>query len=152
MPVRHLVMTRVRHGRGFRRGWPLGGRLALPASQRATFAPPWPERCDRMRPQRPLFTRMLRGYSSGHCYTVQILDPRIDPAHWDTVIAPRHDQLSGPNVLQPMGSLNPVDDAWLQRRPRRLPGPGRSATPARRRAARRPTQRRSLSTPLTRSN
>ena len=30
------------------------------------------------------------------------------------MIAPRHDQLSGPNVLQLIGSLNDVDDAWLQ--------------------------------------
>jgi mitochondrial fission protein ELM1 len=65
---------------------------------------------------------MLRGYSNGHCYTVQILDPRIDPSHWDTVIAPRHDRLTGPNVLQPLGSLNPVDDAWLK--------DGRDACPA----------------------
>ncbi|MEP6897063.1 MAG: ELM1/GtrOC1 family putative glycosyltransferase, partial [Rhodanobacter sp.] len=28
-------------------------------------------------------------------------------------IAPRHDGIDGPNVLQPLGSLNSVDDAWL---------------------------------------
>jgi mitochondrial fission protein ELM1 len=44
---------------------------------------------------------------------VQILDPRIDTHHWDAVIAPRHDQLQGANVLTTLGSLNPVDDAWL---------------------------------------
>ena len=44
---------------------------------------------------------------------VQILDPRIDPAHWDLVIAPEHDGLQGPNVLTLCGSLNPVDEAWL---------------------------------------
>jgi hypothetical protein len=44
---------------------------------------------------------------------VQILDPRIDPAHWDAVVAPLHDQLSGANVLTPMGSLNTIDDSWL---------------------------------------
>jgi mitochondrial fission protein ELM1 len=53
---------------------------------------------------------------------VQILDPRLDPAHWDTVIAPRHDQLAGPNVLTPLGSLNPVDEDWL--------ADGRDACPA----------------------
>jgi len=45
---------------------------------------------------------------------VQILDPRIDPGHWDLVIAPEHDQLAGPNVLTMQGSLNPVDAPWLQ--------------------------------------
>ena len=66
--------------------------------------------------------RMLRRLSHGQCHTVQILDPRIDPAHWDTVIAPRHDQLAGPNVLTPLGSLNPVDEDWL--------ADGRDACPA----------------------
>ena len=44
---------------------------------------------------------------------VQILDPRIDPAHWDLVIAPEHDRLQGANVLTLAGSLSPVDETWL---------------------------------------
>ncbi|HEU0152909.1 MAG TPA: mitochondrial fission ELM1 family protein [Arenimonas sp.] len=45
--------------------------------------------------------------------TVQLLDPRLDPSHWDLVVAPAHDGLRGPNVVTLCGSLNPVDDAWL---------------------------------------
>ena len=45
--------------------------------------------------------------------TVQILDPRIDPRHWDLVVVPEHDALRGDNVLVARGSLHPVDDAWL---------------------------------------
>jgi mitochondrial fission protein ELM1 len=45
---------------------------------------------------------------------VQILDPRIDPRHWDLVIAPEHDGLRGENVITLQGSLHPVDDAWLE--------------------------------------
>jgi mitochondrial fission protein ELM1 len=114
MPVRHIVMTPRAPWSWFSPRLALGGRLALPASQRATYASPWPDVAIGCGRSAALFTRMLRGYANGHCYTVQILDPRIDPSHWDTVIAPRHDQLTGPNVLQPMGSLNPVDDAWLK--------------------------------------
>ena len=44
---------------------------------------------------------------------MQILDPRIDPMHWNMVVAPRHDDLRGENVLNPLGSLHPIDDAWL---------------------------------------
>ncbi|HEY1588903.1 MAG TPA: mitochondrial fission ELM1 family protein, partial [Rhodanobacter sp.] len=91
----------------------VGGRLALPASQRGLFAPPWPHVAIGCGRAAALFTRLLRSLSDGQCYTVQILDPRIDPAHWDTVIAPRHDHVAGTNVLQPLGSLNSVDDAWL---------------------------------------
>lgn len=114
MPVRHIVMTPRPPWSWFSPRLALGGRLALPASQRATYASPWPDVAIGCGRSAALFTRMLRGYANGHCYTVQILDPRIDPSHWDTVIAPRHDQLTGPNVLQPVGSLNPVDDAWLK--------------------------------------
>ncbi|ADV26281.1 protein of unknown function DUF1022 [Pseudoxanthomonas suwonensis 11-1] len=46
---------------------------------------------------------------------VQILDPRIDSRHWDLVVVPEHDRLRGGNVLTLLGSLNPVDDAWLER-------------------------------------
>ena len=45
--------------------------------------------------------------------TVQILDPRIDPRHWDVVVTPEHDRLRGDNVLTLLGSLNPVNDDWL---------------------------------------
>ena len=44
---------------------------------------------------------------------VQILDPRISTTHWDLVIAPEHDGLQGDNVIQLLGSLNPVDATWL---------------------------------------
>lgn len=57
-----------------------------------------------------LATRLLRERGTR---TLQLLDPRIDPAHWDLVIAPEHDGLRGRNVITLCGSLNPVDDAWL---------------------------------------
>lgn len=62
--------------------------------------------------QAALATRLLRARGSR---VVQILDPRIDPRHWDLVIAPRHDGLAGGNVIQTLGSLHPVDEAWLRR-------------------------------------
>ena len=60
--------------------------------------------------QAALATRLLR--ERGAC-AVQILDPRLDPHHWDLVIAPEHDGLRGDNVVTLLGSLHPVDDAWL---------------------------------------
>ena len=52
---------------------------------------------------------------------VQILDPRVDTRLWDLVIAPEHDGLRGTNVLPVLGSLNPVDDAWLADAATRFP-------------------------------
>ena len=60
--------------------------------------------------QAALATRMLRTCGST---VVQILDPRIDPRHWDVVVAPEHDGLHGDNVVTMLGSLHPVDDLWL---------------------------------------
>ena len=60
--------------------------------------------------QAALATRLLHERGSK---TVQILDPRIDTKHWDLVVAPEHDLLQGSNVITLLGSLNPVDDAWL---------------------------------------
>lgn len=60
--------------------------------------------------QAALATRLLRERGAR---AVQILDPRLDPQHWDVVIAPEHDGLRGDNVITLLGSLHPVDDAWL---------------------------------------
>lgn len=60
--------------------------------------------------QAALATRLLRERGS---QAVQILDPRLSPRHWDALVVPAHDALRGPNVLTLVGSLNPVDDAWL---------------------------------------
>ena len=114
LPFRHLVL-------GLRAPWSWfaprllpGGRLALPAAQRCGIVvPPWPAVIVGCGRAAAYYTRLVRELSEGGTHAVQILDPRLDPAHWDTVIAPRHDGLVGPNVLHPLGSLNPVDNAWL---------------------------------------
>jgi mitochondrial fission protein ELM1 len=90
-----------------------GARLALPRQQQDQLAPPWPEFAIGCGRQSALVTRLLRVWSGGTTFTVQILDPRIDPALFDVVIAPQHDRLAGANVIQTLGALNPVDDAWL---------------------------------------
>ena len=60
--------------------------------------------------QAALATRLLRERGNK---AVQILDPRLDPGHWDLVVVPEHDPLRGPNVVPMLGSLHPVDDGWL---------------------------------------
>ncbi|QHG88311.1 MULTISPECIES: mitochondrial fission ELM1 family protein [Xanthomonas] len=69
--------------------------------------------------QAALATRLLRARGSR---SVQILDPRLDPRQWDLLVVPEHDALHGENVLTLLGSLHPVDDAWLTA--------GRAARPA----------------------
>jgi hypothetical protein len=71
--------------------------------------------------QAALATRFAR---DGGAKAVQILDPRMDPRHWDLVVAPEHDGLVGENVIALAGSLHPVDAAWLQRARERFPALG----------------------------
>jgi mitochondrial fission protein ELM1 len=92
-----------------------GARQALPAAQQNALTPPWPEFAIGCGRQSALVTRLLRAWSGGRTFTVQILDPRIDPSVFDVVIAPQHDRLTGANVVPTLGALNPVDDAWLAR-------------------------------------
>ncbi|MEO8778240.1 MAG: mitochondrial fission ELM1 family protein [Rhodanobacter sp.] len=113
MPSRHLILEPRAPWSWLAPRLTFGDKLALPPSQRAWFAPPWPTVAIGCGRAAALFTRMLRPLSAGRCHTVQILDPRLDPGLWDTVIAPQHDELDGANVLRPLGSLNSVDDQWL---------------------------------------
>jgi mitochondrial fission protein ELM1 len=54
-------------------------------------------------------------------YAVQILDPRIDPGHWDVVVCPRHDRRDGPNVIQTLGSIHDFDPPRLAEAARARP-------------------------------
>ena len=122
MPIRHFQLEPAAPWSWFAPHVTLGARLALNAGQRRQFAAPWPTVAIGCGRAAALYTRILRSLSRGRCYTVQILDPRVNPAHWDTVISPQHDELTGRNVIRPIGSLNPVDEAWL--------ADGREADPA----------------------
>jgi len=76
--------------------------------EQLTWLPPWLAiGCGR---QAAGALRLLRQRGTR---TVQILDPRIASTHWDLVIVPEHDRLRGENVLTLSGSLNPVNDHWL---------------------------------------
>lgn len=57
----------------------------------------------------------LKRLSHGRTRTLQILDPRINPARFDALLVPRHDQRAGPNVVVIDGSVHAIDDDWLQR-------------------------------------
>ena len=47
------------------------------------------------------------------CFTAYIQDPRIDPARFDLVIAPEHDNLTGPNIETMIGSPNRIIKAEI---------------------------------------
>jgi mitochondrial fission protein ELM1 len=53
-------------------------------------------------------------------FLVHIQHPRVRPSRFDLVVAPMHDGLSGPNVLQVTGSLHGVTQAKLTAAARRF--------------------------------
>ena len=100
-----------------------GTRLGQPFAELLAQPPALAIGCGRIA---ALATRLLKQAGSR---SVQILDPRIDPRHWDAVIAPEHDGLRGHNVITLIGSLHPVDNAWLARARDDFPVLGRSPGP-----------------------
>ncbi len=45
---------------------------------------------------------------------IQLMDPCVDPSFFDLVIAPHHDQLTGPNVIQTLGTLHALKREVLE--------------------------------------
>lgn len=88
-------------------------RSAICNQDQSPLQAPWPQLAIGCGRRAALLTRLLRDWSVGSTYTVQILDPRIASHHFDSVITPQHDALDGPNVIRTIGALNPVDDDWL---------------------------------------
>lgn len=56
----------------------------------------------------------IRDLTKGKCFRVQIQNPGIDPRHFDLVVVPRHDRLTGPNVLVTRGAPHGVTAAALE--------------------------------------
>jgi mitochondrial fission protein ELM1 len=74
------------------------------ASGSDRIAPPWPDLwIGAGRASLPLSIRMRR-WSRGSTYVAQTQAPRMPLRRFDLVIPPRHDRLSGPNVLAITGS------------------------------------------------
>ena len=61
--------------------------------------------------QAALATRLLKQAGS---FAIQILNPRLPSHHWDVVIAPTHDLVSGSNVIGTVGSLHDVNSSSLE--------------------------------------
>ncbi|MGH8172389.1 MAG: mitochondrial fission ELM1 family protein [Rhodanobacteraceae bacterium] len=90
-----------------------GARFAIRDVEGDALKPPWPDIAIGCGRRAALATRMLRHWSDGRCFTVQILDPRIDTRAFDVVIAPAHDAVQSANAIRSIGALNPVDARWL---------------------------------------
>ena len=126
-------------------GWPFSALADRGASLARGPKAPWPDLViGAGRRAAPLVAafRRLGGSSHSGVRAVQIMAPQMSASRFDLVIAPRHDRLSGPNILQTVGALHRLSPELLAMeddRVRRLPrpllaaligGPSRSASMA----------------------
>jgi len=58
--------------------------------------------------------RALKAKYGAKVFTVYVQDPRINPTHFDLVVAPEHDKARGPNVLNMIGSPNRINAERLR--------------------------------------
>lgn len=91
--------------------WPAVFASLAPGS--STFAPPWPRLVIGCGWRSIPYALAVKRMSGGATFTVQLQDPRIDPKHFDLVVPPEHDNLTGANVEPIVGSPNAVTRAKL---------------------------------------
>jgi mitochondrial fission protein ELM1 len=88
-------------------GWP-----AL-LSAASAIAPPWPDVWIAAgRASLPISARTRR-LSGGRTFVVQTQDPKRDPAAFDLVVSPAHDEVTGANVVPIVGAPNRLSEARL---------------------------------------
>jgi len=86
-------------------------RRLAPSGDR--MQPPWPDLLIGTGRLAVAPNLAVRRASRGGTFTVQIQDPKVALDHFDVVIAPEHDRLSGPNVIATRGSLHGITEARL---------------------------------------
>ncbi|MGI4850405.1 MAG: mitochondrial fission ELM1 family protein [Janthinobacterium lividum] len=62
----------------------------------------------------------IRKITQGQTKVIQLLNPRINPKCFDLVVAPEHDGLIGPNVLQTRGALHLLTQERLNKEGKRF--------------------------------
>jgi mitochondrial fission protein ELM1 len=82
------------------------------------ITPPWPDiliATGRASVPASLYVRRMSKQTGGKgTFTVQIQNPVIDASRFDLVVVPRHDAISGPNVMTTRGSLHRVTPEMLR--------------------------------------
>ena len=85
--------------------WALYG---LDASSDALGVPPWPDLLITCGRRAVAVSIAVRRASAGRTFTLHVQDPKVPPDRFDLVLAPRHDGVSGGNVIQTRAALHGV--------------------------------------------
>ena len=83
------------------------------AHGRDRLAPPWPDLLIASGRKCAALALSIRRASRGRTFTVFVQNPRLGRERFDLIVAPRHDGLSGGNIIATRGALSRVDEAAL---------------------------------------
>lgn len=92
--------------------WPFPFASQSPRSDR--LEAPWPRIAIGCGWRAIPYILAIRRASAGRTFTIQLQHPRIDSSHFDLVVPPEHDGVSGANVIPMIGSPNSVTRAKLE--------------------------------------
>jgi len=84
-----------------------GGRAQFTRESDA-LAPPWPDLLIATGRHSVAASLLVKKMSGGRTRNVQLQNPAIGPEHFDLVVVPRHDELSGDNIVSTRGALHRV--------------------------------------------
>lgn len=87
--------------------------LAAPAEGSDPLTPPWPDLVISQGNVGAPLAAAIRRVSAGKSRAIHLTDPKMPPARFDLVIAPRHDRLTGANVVETVAQLHPLTPVRL---------------------------------------
>lgn len=93
--------------------WPAPLVALKPGSDE--LAPPWPDLLITSGRRSAPYSLYVKRASGGRTFTVHIQNPQCRLDRFDLVVPPRHDRLSGPNVVETFGALHRVTPERLRR-------------------------------------
>jgi uncharacterized protein len=100
-----------------------------PGSFIPRLEPPWPDLVIAGGRKAIAAARFIKKASHGKTFIVFVQDPRINPKHFDLVIAPEHDPVRGENVFVTTASPNRITESKLQNAKEKFPAFGELKSP-----------------------
>lgn len=88
--------------------------FAAPGPGSDALEPPWPRLLVAAGQKTAALSAAIRKASGGKTFTVQVESPGMSARHFDLVVPPRHDRLSGPNVFSTPCAMHRVTPARLK--------------------------------------
>jgi mitochondrial fission protein ELM1 len=90
------------------------GGMAQFASGSDPFTPPYPDLLIATGRHSIAAALLVKRLSRGKTRNVQLQNPVIAPSHFDLVVVPRHDGISGPNIVTTKGALHRITPEVLR--------------------------------------